>query len=35
MSTLVGGLSCVGFIIPTDFVAGVGRQRLAISNGHN
>jgi hypothetical protein len=33
MSTLFGGLCCVGFIHPIDDVAGVRRQGLALLLG--
>jgi hypothetical protein len=33
MLTLIGGLCCVGFINPILVVAGVRRQRLALSIG--
>jgi hypothetical protein len=32
ISTLFGGLCCVGSINPIGVVAGVGIQRLALSN---
>jgi hypothetical protein len=33
MLILFGGLSCIGFINPIGVVAGVWRQRLALSIG--
>jgi hypothetical protein len=33
MLTLFGGLCCVGFMNPIGVVAGVRRQRLALSIG--
>jgi hypothetical protein len=33
MLTLSGGLYCVGFINPIGIVAGVHRERLALSTG--
>jgi hypothetical protein len=31
--TFIGGLCCVGFIHPSDIVAGVQKQRLVLSVG--